>query len=183
MPRNGRFALMFAAAVLAVVAVIVLVTQIGDEDDGADEQAVATAPANVPAATGPLTTGTGDGGHREGTGTTDAEEQPSLTAGGTDLLPLPDGGLERFDGEEVQGRRLVVVAVSEDGFSVGRREDDPERVRVEHGSSYAPQTGDRVDLRGVVDGSAVRAESVLPEGDGRGAGGDADGNSGEKDRP
>ena len=96
-------------------------------------------------------------------GTTGTAAAGALTAGGTSLLPVPDGGLGSAVGQYAQGRDVTVQSVvqgqedpdAREGFWVGSSEQD--RVYVEWGgdvganeSDYQPNFGDKVNLTGPV---------------------------------
>jgi len=81
----------------------------------------------------------------------------SLTAGGTNLLPVPSGGLAKYEGQAATGTDVTVQSVVKDeGFWVGSSKQD--RVYVEYGGDvgtdenrgFEPKVGDRVDLTGPV---------------------------------
>ncbi len=159
-----------AIGALVLLAAAVVVWAIGRSDVDEEQlegRTVATAPASVPTARPSQPPQSGVAGEQA------AGSQPVLRAQRTALLPVPDGGLGRFDGATAVGSRLVVVDVAPDtGFFAGRREGDPERVYVEYGAraddaqgSYAAKANDRVALRGEVrrapedPGSALRLDA------------------------
>jgi hypothetical protein len=81
----------------------------------------------------------------------------SLTAGGTNLLPVPSGGLADFEGRPATGKDVTVQSVVKDeGFWVGSSKQD--RVYVEYGGDvgtnenqgFEPKVGEHVNLTGPV---------------------------------
>jgi hypothetical protein len=140
---------------LALAAVAALLLGVFAGDDDADN-APSTASQN---------------GQPAGTGTAAAG---ALTAGGTNLLPVPDGGLSSAVGQDAQGRDVTVQSVvqgqedpdAREGFWVGSSEQD--RVYVEWGgdvgadeASFQPEVGQRVDLTGPVKAAPEKAARVL----------------------
>jgi hypothetical protein len=97
-----------------------------------------------------------------------------LSAGGTQLLPVPSGGLGSAVGQQTQGRDVIVQSVvrgQEDpdaleGFWVGSSEQD--RVYVEWGgdvgsdeATYVPKQGEKVNLSGPVRPAPENPEQTL----------------------
>jgi hypothetical protein len=128
--------------------------------DGDDEKAPATAGQN------------GQPGSTEAGGGTAASG--ALAAGGTSLLPVPDGGLSGAVGQDAQGRDVIVQSVvkgqedpdARDGFWVGSSQQD--RVYVEWGgdvganeADYQPKVGDKVNLTGPVHAAPQDPEQTL----------------------
>jgi hypothetical protein len=110
-------------------------------------------------------------GQPAGTGTAAAG---ALTAGGTNLLPVPDGGLSSAVGQDAQGRDVTVQSVVKgqedpdalEGFWVGSSAQD--RVYVEWGgdvgadeSDFQPNVGDKVNLTGPVKAAPQDPEQTL----------------------
>ena len=137
--------------ILALAAIVALLAGLIGRDD--DERA----------ATGQTTNGQTGGAPATG-----------LSAGGTQLLPVPSGGLGDAVGQCAQGREVVVRSVvrgQEDpdaleGFWVGS--SDRDRVYVEWGgdvgadeASYVPKVGETVNLSGPVRPAPENPERTL----------------------
>jgi hypothetical protein len=129
----------------------------GDDDDA--EKAPSTASQN---------------GQPAGTDAGGTAAAGALSAGGTNLLPVPDGGLSGAVGQDAQGRDVTVQSVVKgqedpdalEGFWVGSSEQD--RVYVEWGgdvgadeADYLPEVEDKVKLTGPVHAAPQDPEQTL----------------------
>jgi hypothetical protein len=150
--RTGWLWWLLGLLALAAIAALLLGVFGGDDTDNAPS----TASQN---------------GQPAGTGTAAAG---ALTAGGTNLLPVPDGGLSSAVGQDAQGRDVTVQSVvkgqedpdAREGFWVGSSQQD--RVYVEWGgdvganeADYQPNVGDKVDLTGPVKAAPQDPEQTL----------------------
>jgi hypothetical protein len=141
LPLLGLLALLLLAVLL-----IALLTGGDDEESGA-AQPSPTAESAAPSGAGGGTDADAGAGTAAG----------SLTAGNQSLLPVPTGGLARYETETATGRQVTVQSVVEDeGFWVGTSPQD--RVYVEYGGDVGaneaqgaePTVGDEVNLTGEV---------------------------------
>jgi hypothetical protein len=91
----------------------------------------------------------------ESTSTSSATNDGTLSAGGTDLLPLASSGgdLAQYEGETVDGRSVQVESVvSDEGFWVGDGSEERVFVLLDLAGESGPDfdAGDRLDLSGTV---------------------------------
>jgi hypothetical protein len=142
---------------LALAAIVALLAGLlgNDDDDGGNA-------ANNSGQSGQSATAGGD------------NTAAGLSAGGTQLLPVPSGGLGNGVGQQAQGRDVIVQSVvrgQEDpdaleGFWVGSSQQD--RVYVEWGgdvgsdeATYVPKEGEKVNLSGPVRPAPEDPEQTL----------------------
>jgi hypothetical protein len=157
--RRGPLLWLILGLLLLLLLLALLLSQCGDDEDTEPSGTTVPAPTQPadPAATTP---GTGGAAAPEATTQEDgsaADDDGTLTADGQDLL-ADDVQDDQVVGQGAEGARLRVLEVVEDeGFFVGRNDDDPERVYVEFGGEvgedeqgYRPSVGDTVDLSGEV---------------------------------
>lgn len=142
--KKGLLPLLLGLLLLLALVLLLFFLLRGDDDDSGRASSTATATA----------TPAGDGGSATG------GAAGTLTAGGTELLPVPDASeLDATEGETAEGEGVTVQSVVPgQGFWVGTSETD--RVYVELGGDVGEDEqpgkdvmvaeGDRVDFMGEV---------------------------------
>ena len=174
--------LLLPLLIVAIVLALLLSQCGGDDEESTSSTKGATSPASTPspasatpssvgesgASTSPASPSaapssppaTPDGsapGTADGIGSAGAQGGGTLTAGGTDLLPVASAGrggdLSSLDGEGVEARAVEVLSVpADEGFWVGASDTDRVWVElaVDQESPFQVQAGDLVDFSGTM---------------------------------
>ena len=162
-------------ALLALIAVLFLLSRCGDDDDPA-ATGTPTTPATATATTAPVASASvpATASAPAGTGQDANGEPGAVTAGGADLLGASAGDLRTHAGQEAAGRAVRVQSVpADEGFRVGTSEQDRLWVQLSGTGgefTYKVRQGDSIDFTGTVtatpEGFAARTGVTEAEGAG-----------------
>lgn len=154
-PARRKWVLPLILGLLGLLALLLLLSQCGGDDDPAKPAAATTAPtATTPTATTPSVSDTTPSGAASA-GADQAGQAGTVVSGGDDLLGAANAAnLPGHDTEQAEGRAVRVQSVpADEGFWVGTSETERLWVQLtgtRGESDYEVKQGDTVDFTGTI---------------------------------
>jgi hypothetical protein len=160
-PARRKWLLPLLLGLLALIALLFLLSQCGDDDSANPTAGTAASPAATPSGAGaaPSATGSASASGPADAGQTGAGQPGTVTAGGASLLGSGTAAnLGGSNGEQAVGRAVRVQSVpADEGFWVGTSETDRLWVQLtgtRGESDYTVKAGDIIEFTGTVTSAA-----------------------------